>query len=76
MELNSKNIETLLLRLEEIGIEQKLIPAFMKDPANSLVLNPNMNFSQANERLHYIGWNDIELDYHTFQLAQECLGNQ
>ncbi len=121
MELDSKNIENLLQRLKKIGIEQKLIPAFMKDLANSLieepcsklqgmfclaavlratvrnsanflvrsltpqqaagnaltvaVHNPNMNFSQVNERLHYIGWNDIELDYHTFQLAKECLSN-
>ncbi len=74
MELDLKNIEKLLQRLEKIGVEQKLISAFMKDLANSLFLNPNMNFSQANERLHYIGWNDIELDYHTFQLAKECLG--
>ena len=66
MELDSKSIEKLLQRLEKIGIEQKLILAFMKDLANSLSQNPNMNFSQANERLHYIGWNDIELDYHTF----------
>jgi hypothetical protein len=74
IELDSKNIENLLQRLEKIGIEQKLIPAFMKDLANSLALNPNMNFTQVNERLRYIGWNDIELDYHTFQLAKECLG--
>jgi hypothetical protein len=74
MELDLKNIEKLLQRLEKIGVEQKLISAFMKDLANSLFHNPNMNFSQANERLHYIGWNDIELDYHTFQLAKECLG--
>ncbi len=73
MELDTKNIENLLQRLEKIGIEQKLISAFMKDLANPLFLNPNMNFSQVNERLHYIGWNDIELDYHTFQLARECL---
>jgi len=67
MELDLKNIEKLLQRLEKIGVEQKLISAFMKDLANSLFHNPNLNFSQA-------GWNDIELDYHTFQLAKECLG--
>ena len=70
-----KNIEILLNRLEKIGIEQKLIPAFMKDLANSLLLDPNMHFSQANKQLQYIGWYDIELDYHTFQLAKECLGS-
>ncbi|MBC8179522.1 hypothetical protein H8E88_00200 [candidate division KSB1 bacterium] len=68
------NIEHLLQRLDEMGIEPNLIPAFTKDLANSLALNPDMNFTQVNERLHYIGWNDIELDYRTFELARECLG--
>ena len=40
MELGSKNIESLLQRLEKIGIEQKLIPVFMKDLANSLLQGP------------------------------------
>lgn len=70
------NIEHLLQRLEEIGIEQNLIPGFMKDIANSLFTNSDMNYSQVNERLHSLGWNDVELDYHTFQLARECLGKE
>ncbi len=74
MKKDFKNTEQLLRRLAETGTEPNLIPGFMKDLANSLFLNPNMNFTQVNERLHYIGWNDIELDYHTFQLAKECLG--
>ena len=48
----------------------------MKDLANSLVLNPDMNFSQVNERLKYMGWDDVELDYRTFELARECLGKE
>ncbi len=31
-----------------------------------------MSLSQVNNRLHSLGWNDIDLDYHTFQLAKEC----
>ncbi len=75
MKKEFKNIENLLQRLQEIGIEPNLIPGFMKDIANSLFLNPDMNYSQVNERLHYLGWNDVELDYHTYQLARESLGN-
>lgn len=45
----------------------------MKDLANSFFLDSDMNFLQATKRLHYLGWDDIELDYHTFQLAKECL---
>jgi hypothetical protein len=65
-----------LQRLEKIGIEPNLIPGFMKDIANSFSLSPDMNFSQVNERLHYLGWDDVELDYHTYQLARECLGKE
>ena len=49
------------------------LPGHPTENIGVYILNPNMNFSQVNERLHYIGWNDIELDYHTFQLAKECL---
>jgi hypothetical protein len=76
MKKEFKNIETLLQRLQEMGIESNQIPGFMKDLANSLAPNPDMNFSQVNERLKYLGWNDVKLDYHTFQLAIECLGKE
>lgn len=58
-----------------MGIASNLIPDFMKDLANPPFLDPGMNFTQVNERLHRLGWNDIELDYHTFQLARECLSH-
>jgi hypothetical protein len=32
-----------------------------------------MNLSQINRQLRYLGWNGIELDYHTLQLAIACL---
>jgi hypothetical protein len=32
-----------------------------------------MSHYQANKRLKYLGWNDIEIDYHTFQLAMNSL---
>lgn len=76
MKTDSKNIETLLQRLQEMGIEPNLIPGCMKDLANSRFLNRDMTYLEANERLKYLGWDDIELDYHTFELARECLGKE
>jgi len=35
-----------------------------------------MDLLQAINRLRYLGWNDFELDYHTYQLAKECLENK
>ncbi len=31
-----------------------------------------MNPLQANEKLQFLGWDDIEVDYHTMQLAIAC----
>ena len=71
------NIEQILLqRLEKIGIEPNLIPGFIKDLANSFFINPDMDLLKAINRLRYLGWDDFELDYHTFQLAKECLENK
>jgi len=69
--INLKQI--FLQRLIKIVVEPNLISGLMKALAVFFYLNPNMSLSQVNERLHYLGWNDIELDYHTYQLAIECL---
>lgn len=31
-----------------------------------------MNLLEMNERLHYLGWDDFELDHYTLQLATAC----
>jgi len=67
--------QIFLQRLKTIVVEPNLISGLMKALAVFFYLNPNMSLSQVNERLHYLGWNDIELDYHTYQLAIECLDN-
>ncbi len=65
--------QIFLQRLKKIVVEPNLISGLMKALAVFFYLNPNMSLPQVNERLHYLGWNDIELDYHTYQLAIECL---
>ncbi len=65
--------QIFLQRLIKIVVEPNLISGLTKALAVFFYLNPNMSLSQVNERLHYLGWNDIELDYHTYQLAIECL---
>jgi len=74
MESNPTYIKQIFLQqLLIIGVEPNLISGLMKALAVLFYLNPNMSLSQVNERLHYLGWNDIELDYQTYQLAIECL---
>ena len=61
--------ETLINELQEKGINDDIIPRFIKDIAFSSEIDPYFSLSEINDRLHYLGWDDIELDYHTLQLA-------
>jgi len=59
----------LINRLEKIGMEKSTILGFILSLKSCLSDNPNINLLQANKRLQFLGWDDFELDYHTFQLA-------
>ena len=67
---------TLIQRLEKKGLESDLIPSFIRSLANSYVVNPQMNFSQVNQKLQSLGWAGVEVDYHTFQLALACFEDE
>ena len=65
--------EILIDRLTNKGMDLKIIPGFIRSLTNSFAYYPHMDFRQINDRLRYMGWNDFELDYFTFQLVIECL---
>ena len=70
MEEYSTEIEkTLINELKGKGIENNIIPRFIKDLTYSFQIDPYVSLSDVNERLHFLGWEDVELDYHTLQLA-------
>ena len=56
-------------RLEKKGMRKSTIPGFIWSLKRCLLDNPDMNHLQANQRLHFLGWDDFDLDYHTLQLA-------
>jgi hypothetical protein len=64
--MDLKNI--LLDRLEKKGIEPVLIPGLMKNILASLKDRPDSTHEEVSERLHFIGWNDFDLDENTLQL--------
>ena len=64
--------QVLIRRLEKKGIEPNIAPGFMRNLANTILVNPDMNYLQVNRELHTLGWKDFELDYHTLQLAIAC----
>jgi len=50
-----------------------MIQGFIRSFSNILHINPNIDFWQAKKRLQYLGWDDFELDYHTFQLVMDYI---
>jgi len=56
-------------RLESKGLEKSTIPGFMWSLKRCLRDNPDINYLEANQRLQFLGWDDLDLDYHTLQLA-------
>ena len=68
--------EILFRRLEKNGVDFNFMPGFIRSLVNSCSNDPDMNLSQINRQLNYLGWNGIELDYHTLQLAIACLEDE
>lgn len=70
MEKSLADINDILIHeLERKGIENRIIPRFIKDLCNSFHTDPSISLREVNERLHLLGWEDVNLDYHTLQLA-------
>ena len=65
--------QLLIQRLSHKGLEKNLIPGFLRSLANSIDIGQNTNYTLINKRMRNIGWNDIDLDYRTFELASNCL---
>jgi len=64
--------QALMGRLEVKGMAKGAILGFIWSLKSCVLDNPEMNHRQIEKRLQYLGWNDIELDDETFQLAIEC----
>lgn len=65
--------QILIDRLEKKGLELGLIPVFIRALGNALLVNPHTSHLHLNEKLHLLGWDDLELDYRTFEVATACL---
>jgi hypothetical protein len=65
--------QLLIQRLSRRGLEKNQIPGFLRSLANSIDRGQTPNFTLINKHMRNIGWNDIDLDYRTFELARNCL---
>jgi hypothetical protein len=64
--------ELLIQRLEQLGVEVHLVPGFLRLLANSVFVHSETNRFLVNQHLHYLGWEDFELDEQAYQLAIAC----
>jgi hypothetical protein len=64
--------ETLVQRLEAQGVEKCLIPGLLKLMASAFLGLPHINRQSVHRHMQFLGWNDFDLDEHTFQLAKAC----
>ena len=65
----SKFRQMLVDRLAAKGLEKDTIPSFIRSMRICFATNPKMNHLKANRQLQFLGWNDIEMDYNTLQIA-------
>jgi hypothetical protein len=59
---------TLMRRLEKKGFGADAIPGFIRNVANNISQNRSIGLLEINRKLQFLGWESIELDYHTLQL--------
>jgi hypothetical protein len=69
-----EDLKLLLIdRLKSKGIDSALIPAFLKALTYLISSEPGIDLTQANRKMHSLGWNEVTVDYHCLQIAIACL---
>ena len=68
----TQRTQILIERLEKKGMGSGEIPGFIRDLTNALFVNPHSDHLQLNEQLHLLGWDDLDLDYRTLEIATAC----
>ena len=73
----SRNLRALLVaRLERQGVGQAQMDGFFREMKKLLRESPDVTLPAVNARLHYLGWGDVTLDYHSLELAAFCMGDR
>jgi len=62
-------IKTLIELLVSKGMELTSIPAFIRNLANTLASDPSLSLEELNRQIHFLGWDDFELDPYTLHLV-------
>jgi len=71
MKSRSKKIKYIFMNhLIKKGIETDMLPFFLRDLRTSFSIYPLSDHKEIGNVINQLGWDDIELDYQTFQLAK------
>jgi len=71
MKSQSAKIKHIFIsRLMKKGIETDIISFFIRDLKTSFSIYPLSDYREIGSVINQLGWDDIELDYQTFQLAK------
>jgi hypothetical protein len=64
--------QVLLDRLMKQGADPSSLGSILKALAKILSQDPDVDPAAANEKLRYLGWPEVRVDYHILQLALAC----
>ena len=68
-----ENFEQVLLdRLVKKGADPSSLGSILRALSKILSEDPGVDPCAANERLRYLGWQEVQVDYHILQLALAC----
>ena len=66
--MNDRLTEIMTERLEQKGLEPAELNGFVKCVAVTISDDNNIAIEELNRRLGLLGWDTVDLDYHTLQL--------
>jgi hypothetical protein len=64
--------QVLLDRLVKKGADPSSVGSILKALSKILSEDPCVDPGAANERLRYLGWQEVQVDYHILQMALAC----
>jgi len=68
--------QVLVDRLVKKGADASSLPGILRCLAKILSADPEINPTSANEKLCYLGWQEVKVDYHLLQLALACFESE
>ena len=67
------NLRQILIdHLRGAGMPDEHIASYLKTLEKLVSSEPGIEASKLNEKLHFLGWNEVSINYHFLQIALAC----